>query len=166
MILFFHNFNYINICRAFFAHLLRQRFSWRNLKEKIIKKKCVWGKHTSADLCVFALIAHLFRGLRVTGNWPDLWLDRGRELRIVAKIQNTHKKKKRKERTLQNQRAGKKKKLEMADKTVSSGLLVAQLKFNAIYAHLQTQISSVGASMLLFLLFLTLGFNFRWLWKN
>lgn len=54
----------------------------------------------------------------------------------------------------------------MADKTVSSGLLVAQLKFNAIYAHLQTQISSVGASMLLFLLFLTLGFNFRWLWKN
>jgi len=34
---------------------------------------------------VFALIAHLFRGLRVTGNWPDLWLDRGRELRIVAK---------------------------------------------------------------------------------
>jgi len=94
--LFFHNFNYINICRAFFAHLLRQRFSWRNLKEKIIKKKCVWGKHTSADLCVFALIAHLFRGLRVTGNWPDLWLDRGRELRIVAKIQNTHKKKKEK----------------------------------------------------------------------
>lgn len=55
----------------------------------------MWGKHTSADLCVFALIAHLFRGLRVTGNWPDLWLDRGRELRIVAKIQNTQKKKKR-----------------------------------------------------------------------
>lgn len=53
----------------------------------------MWGKHTSADLCVFALIAHLFRGLRVTGNWPDLWLDRGRELRIVAKIQNTQKKK-------------------------------------------------------------------------
>lgn len=141
-------------------------FFMAKFKRENYKKKCVWGKHTSADLCVFALIAHLFRGLRVTGNWPDLWLDRGRELRIVAKIQNTHKKKKKKRAYFAKPKSWKKKKLEMADKTVSSGLLVAQLKFNAIYAHLQTQISSVGASMLLFLLFLTLGFNFRWLWKN
>lgn len=98
-------------------------FFMAKFKRENYKKKCVWGKHTSADLCVFALIAHLFRGLRVTGNWPDLWLDRGRELRIVAKIQNTHKKKKRKERTLQNQRAGKKRSSKWQTKLFLAGCL-------------------------------------------
>jgi len=64
-----------------------------NYKKIIIKKNRLGETHICEfDVCdcVFALIAHLFRGLRVTGNWPDLWLDRGRELRIVAK--NTKKK--------------------------------------------------------------------------